>query len=477
MKFQLILFICIIFNALADVQLAAAQVPFERVLKVKNNKETQINFINKKELEEVKGKAESFADYPKLANTFFYTIHQFVNENKKQCEFQFIEQLILNFKNAGFQDDLNSLTEYFKIIRINNDMDDLLLEIMIESSKDYFILSEMDNNKRFSLSLLKHKKLIENNDLSELYSPFQEFPDDQTRCIYQEFTYLRREVRNKKDQAPKKPFKILKTLNKKALDQEIIDEQTYNKLDYLTVKSSLKNRYVWLKDYLTIIFNAKDQLTPYTKTYTPINLEDENDFSSKIIHRRSQLTQRKLLYRKYDETQIILLAQVLQRASRRMGVDQDTISGIPVISQEFSVLQENGERETYVERIELDPQSQFNLARRLLRKDMVELQMMDTFNGLKITFEDIVMAAYETGYISIDDIEYVVKYDDLWNPTISKMQRVKGFIVRVTGYSTFFLPPPWNVIATIAIGVTDTVIDNRFFRNGADNDNPATFIE
>jgi hypothetical protein len=103
--------------------------------------------------------------------------------------------------------------------------------------------------------------------------------------------------------------------------------------------------------------------------------------------------------------------------------------------------------------------------------------MMDNFTGLKITFDDVVMAAYETGYISIDDINYVVKYDDLWNPQMSKYQKYKGFIVRVAGYSTFFLPPPWNIIATIAIGVTDSVIDNRYFQDGAENDNAATFIE
>jgi hypothetical protein len=159
-----------------------------------------------------------------------------------------------------------------------------------------------------------------------------------------------------------------------------------------------------------------------------------------------------------------------------MGVDPDTNSGRPFITQEFSILTSSGERENYVERIELDPQSQYNLARRLLRKDMVELQMMGTFSKVKITHEDIVMAAFETGHISFEDIEFVVRYDDLWNPKKNPYHKMISFVFRVSGYTTFFLPPPWNIAASIAMGVVEGLVDNQF-RTGAENDNPSTFIE
>lgn len=159
-----------------------------------------------------------------------------------------------------------------------------------------------------------------------------------------------------------------------------------------------------------------------------------------------------------------------------MGVDVDTDSKRPVISQEFSVLQPNGERSNYVETIELDPQSQYNLARRLLRKDMTELQMMDIFVSKKITHEDIVMAALETGYVSLEEIEFVIQYDDLWNPEKTKFEKISGFIFTVAGYSTFFLPPPWNITASIALGVIEGLVEAKN-KKGSENDNPATFIE
>lgn len=265
-------------------------------------------------------------------------------------------------------------------------------------------------------------------------------------------------------------------LNKKAFEEGLINLESFHKLEYLRDDSSVSKRYVWMKDYLKIIFQAKNQMTPISRSYKPISLEDEDKFSSERVRRFSKLTRRELLYKKYDENQIILLSQVLQKASRRMGVDVDTDSSRPYIGQEFSVLQPNGERRSYVERIELDPQSQFNLARRLLRKDMVELQMMDLFNGLKVTYEDVVMAGFETGYITVEDINYVVRYDDLWNPNITKYERVMGLVFKVAGYSSFFLPTPWNVVATIAIGIVDGIVEKRT-STGAENDNPATFIE
>lgn len=217
-------------------------------------------------------------------------------------------------------------------------------------------------------------------------------------------------------------------------------------------------------------------MVPNQKTYTVKNIEDENSFSTEKIRRFSKITRRRNLYRKYDETQIILLSQVLQKASRRMGTDPDTESKTPYITQEFIVRGKNGKKETVVETLKLDPQSQFNLARRRLRKDMVDLQMMDLFNKTTITYEDVVMAALETGYVTLEDMQHVVQYDDLWNPNISRFEKVSGFIFTVAGYSTFFIPAPWNVVATIALGVAEGIVDNKL-STGEDNDNPATFIE
>jgi hypothetical protein len=217
-------------------------------------------------------------------------------------------------------------------------------------------------------------------------------------------------------------------------------------------------------------------MIPFKRAYKVINLEDENSFSTERLKRFSKLTRRKLLFQKYDENQIILLAQVMKKASQRMGVDPDTKTLTPYLMMEYSIEGESGETENLVEKIELDTQSQFNLARRLMRKDLLALQMMKSFQKLKITYEDLVMASLETGYISLDDIAYVVKYDDLWNPSMSKSERMVNMSFRIAGYSTFLLPPPFNVVAALGLSIVEGIVESKNI-NGASNDNANTFIE
>lgn len=462
---------------LVSAHAISGEYTYNDVLKLRNDKEVMITSFNKRDRDKIVDKFNNQDQRDKIKKVFFTTIQEFLNEEESQkCELHLIDLLRKNFKANGLPDDKDSIEEQLKMVRVYNGIDDILYDILSANNKDYFALQGLNLSKRPSKLVRNHKELLQHNDIKDLYSNFEEFPDEINNCAYQEFVFIKNKIRNKDNLKPSKPLKEMSILNIKAYEEKLITVETYNKLEYLREKSDLTKRMVWLKDYIKIIFQAKNQMLPLTRYYQPINLEDEDRFSSERVSRWNKLTRRKLLYKKYDETQIILLAQVIQKASRRMGVDVDTQSGVPYISQEFSVLQPNGTRQTYVERHDLDPQSQFNLARRLMRKDILDLQMMDIFNGLKITYQDVVMAAFETGYISIEDITYVIRYDDLWNPERSKYERVMGFVFRVAGYSTFFLPPPWNVIGTIAIGIVEGIVEKRT-STGAENDNPATFIE
>jgi hypothetical protein len=170
------------------------------------------------------------------------------------------------------------------------------------------------------------------------------------------------------------------------------------------------------------------------------------------------------------------MAQVLQKASRRMGVDPDVISSRPVITQSFDVMGDDGIVRNYVEELELDSQSQFNLARRRMRKDILDLEAMDIFNGTRIFYDEVVMAAFETGYLTIEDIEYAIRYDDLWNPTKTRFDRISGFIFSFTGYATFFVPPPYNVTASLGLAIIQGIVNSNNVK-GEDNDNAATFIQ
>lgn len=454
---------------------AADEISLEEIYKIKNDKEVLISSFSKRDRDHIVAKYTDQNEIAKVKKTFYSTLHQFLNQ-KKQCELQLINLLEKNFAEAGLPNDQASLEEQLKLIRVYNGIDDILYDILSGDNKDYFALKKVNVNKNPAIFANTNEKILEKNDVKELYSNFENFPDEINNCAYGEFTFIKNKIKDEDGKKAEKPLKIMKGLNKKAYHDKIISLESYNKLEFLRTKSGLSKRIVWLDDYIKIILQAKNQMVSVSKGYKPINLADEDKFSSERMKRFTSLTRRKILYRKYTETQIIMLAQVLQKASRRMGVDVDTESGTPYITQEFTVNEANGERRTYVERFDLDPQSQFNLARRLMRKDILDLQMMDTFVGLNITYDDVVSAAFETGYISIEDITYVVRYDDLWNPETSKYERVSNFVFKIAGYSSFFLPPPWNIVGAIAIGVVEGIVSKKF-QTGAENDNPATFIE
>jgi hypothetical protein len=444
--------------------------------KLRNDKEVVISSFGSSDRSGILNRFSDQDLRDKVKSVFSSTLKRFLESDVSKCELYLIDEFRKDLKNAELANDEKSIESYLKLVRISNIIDDIFYDILSSNNRDYFAFKSVKLTGRAGNVASKYKLLYEKNDLKELYSNFEPFPDEVNQCAYQEFIFLKNNIVDEEGLRPDRPLRLMSFLNKKALREKLITLATFHKLEFLRKKSELKKRYILMRDYFKIVSSAKDQMVPVNRVYKPFTLDKEDKFSSERMKRFSKLTRRKLLYRKYDETQIILLAQILQKASRRMGVDVDTKSEVPYITQSFEVTERNGERRTYVERLDLDPQSQFNLARRLMRKDMVEMQMMDTFNKLQITHQDIVMAAFETGYITIEDISYVVRYDDLWNPETSKFERISGFVFKVSGYATFFLPTPWNIVGTIALGVVEGIVDKKN-STGADNDNPATFIE
>lgn len=453
-----------------------ADYSFEEIQNLKNDKEVVISSFNEKERKRILTNYNDRAFNEGLASVIYSTILEFVNENEKLCELNLIERLKSNLEKDGFSNKNKDIQEYLKILRVNNSIDDILYEILASVTDDYFGLLSVDINKKPAGYFLERKYLNERNNIPKLFSNFDEWPDEVSLCSYEEYAYIKNNIWISETKKSNKP-KHLKVMFMKAFEEKAISLESYNKLEFLRGNSNLNERNLWLKDYLRIVLHAKNKMVPLNQDYVPNSIDKEDNFASERLRRFSALTRRKLLYQKYNETQIIQLAQIIQKASRRMGVDPDVESSTPVIIQEFEIILAGGKRENYIERIELDPQSQYNLARRLMRKDMVELQMMSNFVNVKITHQDLVMAAFETGYITFEDLEFVVQYDDLWNPEMSKWERISGFIFKVAGYSNFFIPPPFNVATSIAIGIIEGIVDDKFFRNGANNDNPATFIE
>lgn len=445
--------------------------------KLRNDKEVVSAFIKKNDKEKILKKYSNTEFNSNLEKIFYDVVYNYVNGDG-QCELNFIRRLDAALVAAKVESSKNLRKEYLQVLRVNNAIDDILYEILIGNNNDLEVLNELekkygDRTKQKHLITFKREELVKENDVKKLFANFSTWPDDKSACTYLEYKTLKANITKVKEKSDNDHFHFLAKL---AYKEKVISYATLQKLDYLNTKGSVTHRDNSLSAYFEIIFKAKNSMIPKNAPQMPVNLDQLDKFSTEKVRRFSNLTRRRVLYRKYSETQIIMLAQVLQRSSRRMGVDPDVVANTPYINQEFTTINETGETITYVERTEIDPQSQFNLARRLMRRDILTLQTMGIFAKTKITYEDVVMAGVETGYITLNDIAFVVQYDDLWNPKITQYDRVSKFVFTTAGYATFFLPPPWNVFATLALGIVHGVLDRRQ-TNGANNDNAATFIE
>ncbi len=444
---------------------------------LRNDKEIQIQAFSIKEKDRITALYSNKETNSQIQRVFDRSVQNYLQSENLKCEFILSANFEYELYRANLPYSATEIQDHLKMLRVTNQIDDILFELASNVMADHFALKLITDSKKSAQGISREDKgLLATNNISEEFAPFKTWPDDNKfQCAYQEYIHLKNIVFSK-DNMLSKDTADLKYLSSHALALKLIPDDSYNKLEYLRTKSTINTRDLWLQDYFKIIFNAKNKMVPVKKLYLSMNFDKENTFSTKLISRKQHLTRRKLLYRKYDSTQIVLLAQLLQVASRRMGTDADTKSSHPVIVQEFSVQLANGRTQNYVERNELDPQSQYNLARRMLRKDMVTLQMMDSFRNHHVTYEDVIMAAFETGYISLEDIDFVAGYDDLWNPTKSQFEKIMGFVFQVTGYSTFLLPPPWNIVMAVALGVTEGIVQSKF-DTGASHDNPGTFIE
>jgi hypothetical protein len=136
------------------------------------------------------------------------------------------------------------------------------------------------------------------------------------------------------------------------------------------------------------------------------------------------------LYQKFSSTQVIILSELYQKFTDR----------IAATNAEIRLSYSNGTQEI----IPLSPMEQYRMAQRLLHKEIEELKLSQIFNGTKVTYEDIVTSALETGMIKGSDVETVLKVDDLWSPKKTTWQKIMSIVQRVGGPAMILVPPPFS---------------------------------
>jgi hypothetical protein len=368
-----------------------------------------------------------------LATTF--------NEMEKidtTCELGLIKQLQSDARKNEVivqDDDIHSFIGY---LRQQDLIDDVLYKLMRDSAKlkaDFIEKADDRPARPFNVYTRQNAGV----DIEKMYAPLKNWPDDVRNCTLHTYFDVVNSItfKNAKDRDGQ-----MSKLNYIAYVNGVIDLDKYNRLMSLQERG-VYDWPVYFRRYADIINNAKDKLTKNPEAKATHN------FTVEYVSKRDKLTQRGNLYRTYNSTQVMMLAQIIEKTAKRM--DARNVS----INWQYTD-DPNGEREIYV----LSPMEQYRAAIKMLRKDMAEVMRSDAFRGTGLEYDHLIAAAFEAGFIKSHELDQVLKFEDFWNPKTPKWKAYANFAFSLAGTATFYLPPPWNIIGAIGLVLTQTKLVN-----------------
>ena len=90
-----------------------------------------------------------------------------------------------------------------------------------------------------------------------------------------------------------------------------------------------------------------------------------------------------------------------------------------------------------------------------MRKSMVELSIEPSFNGQTPSYEDLIIAGFETGVITNADLQEMQNLELLWNPKKTFWEKSRVWIQAFIPVATVVIPPPYNIIASVSMVIID----------------------
>lgn len=364
------------------------------------------------------------------------------------CDVNLSSQLKEQATRFRLIDGPSEFKTFVAYLRQSNMIDDLFYQNIINSENLDLALERASARVTVRPLITKTKKTKE-YDLEKIYAGFKQWPDEVSRCSIDTYKQLAINLTWKNANSRDR---LLNKLNYMAYDQGIISKEVYKKLEAMRHEEAL-DWSVYAKGYLDIVSNAKDKLSPSGRAQM-----DPAEGSTVYVERKEKLTRRGRLYRNFDSTQVMMLAEIILKTAKRM--DSKRVS----IDFQYDDT-EDSEHETYV----LSPMEKYRLSIKMLRKDMGEVMRSDLFTNTVIEYEDLVTAAYETGLIKSEELDLILKFEEFWNPKDPKWKTYLGFTFSILGTATFYLPPPWNIIGAIALIVTQTQVLKKKKKADADD--------
>ena len=341
-------------------------------------------------------------------------------------------KIVFEIKDQLKIDSPQELENTLKAMRFDNQIDDVALDLLLR----VIPLSDYQQNP-FTSTLLNDE---EENIALNIVKQHAKDMGDNSLCVEDSYRDLVFDLLNKNQ----KYSKYLKQIFKSAYKNEIISKGVYKTLD------NLKQNKVHL--WPMTLNEYKRSLQSIAKKF-PDRHQEESDFVSAFTKKDSP-SLRQQLYQKYSYQQIILLGNLIANLKKRLDAKDISID----------IQYENQSKEI----ISLTPMEKFRFILKQLRRELSNINNGTLLNGKTATYTDLIVASYEIGFISSNEISQLVSLQEIWNPTRTTKEKVLYWAKTFGGTASVLLPAPYGFISVLALMYIDQQLNSTTINHDLD---------
>lgn len=318
--------------------------------------------------------------------------------------------------------NLNSdeaLENIIKAMRFSNQIDDIVVDLLIKSIS----LSNYQSSP-ISTSTLNDEE--ENVALNIVKQHLGEI-NSESGCIEDSYRNLVFDLNSQNS----KFSKHLKQVFKAAYKNDIITKSIYKTLDNLK-QNKVQLWPITLSEY-------RKSLNMVAKKY-PNRKSEESNFVTVSI-KKDSISLREQLYSKYNYQQIILLSNLITNLKKRLDASDISID----------IQYENQSKEI----ISLTPMEKFRFILKQLRRELSNMNNGTLLSGKQANYTELIVASYEVGNISSDEISKLASLQEIWNPTKTTKEKILYWVKTFGGTATILMPAPYGFISVMALMFID----------------------
>ena len=181
-----------------------------------------------------------------------------------------------------------------------------------------------------------------------------------------------------------------------------------------------------------------DSLNFVRNTYLGTKKSISSTYANEKVKKTKGLNRQVYLYQTYTENQILILAKIYIEYTSNISIKS---------SAEVIIHKENN----ITRKIPLNVTSQARLAAYLIHSDLEELKTRPLFEGKNVSFEDLIMAGFETGAINGDEINTLLDIKELWDPKLTSLEKINKLLLKVGTPAMILVPAPFNQLITLGL--------------------------